>query len=217
MERFFGALSVTVLLSGLAAVAQIQPAPNPIDQAVQAGLMTPESEIASEANTILSRAELASILVKTFRLDQRQPVQQVANTWLQDVAPSYWAYQDIQIVLHNGIMQGYRTGRFYPEQRITRAEAFSIFAQAYGVFQFPKPTVDQVLSRYPDAQKIPSWARKPLATALHEGFVNTKPGDRIDPLGPMTRSDMDYALSIYIARENFAAPLSRRHKNWLGS
>jgi hypothetical protein len=114
-------------------------------------------------------------------------------------------------------MSGYRAGRFYPEQRITRAEAFSIFAQAYGVFQFSDPTVANVLSRYKDAEKIPSWARKPMATALHEGFVNTKPGDRIDPLSPMTRGDIAYALNIYLNRENFSAPLSRRHKNWLGS
>jgi S-layer homology domain len=209
MERFLGALSITLLLTGLAAATQLQMPSNSLDRAVQAGLMTPQSngtDGTSDINMVLSRAELASILVKAFHLD-RQSFQSsslqpsVAAIQLQDVPPSYWAYQDIQLVLQNGIMSGYREGRFYPDQRITRAEAFAIFAQAFGVFQFPEPTVSQVLAQYPDAVQIPRWARKPMATALREGFVNTK-NDRIDPLSPMTRGDMAYALSVYLRQQD---------------
>jgi S-layer homology domain len=214
MERFLGALSITLLLTGLAAATQLQMPSSSLDQVVQAGLMTPQSDGTSDINTVLSRAELASILVKAFHLD-RQSFQQPfhplpfqtssAAVQLQDVPSSYWAYRDIQLVLQNGIMSGYREGRFYPDQRITRAEAFAIFAQAFGVFQFPEPTVSQVLAQYPDAIQIPSWARKPMATALHEGFVNTK-NDRIDPLSPMTRGDMAYALSVYLRQQDAQSP-----------
>jgi S-layer homology domain len=201
MERFLGALSITLLLTGLAAATQLQVPSSPLDQAVQAGLMTPQSDGKSDINTMLSRAELASILVKAFHLDRQSVQHPIAAVQLQDVPASYWAYRDIQLVLRNGIMSGYREGRFYPDQRITRAEAFAIFAQAFGVFQFSEPTVSQVLAQYPDAVQIPNWARKPMATALHEGFVNTK-NDRIDPLSPMTRGDMAYALSIYLRQQD---------------
>jgi S-layer homology domain len=206
MERFLGALSITLLLTGLAAATQLQMPSSSLDQAVQVGLMTPQPDGRSNINTVLSRAELASILVKAFHLDRQSfhalPFQaSAAAVQLEDVPPSYWAYRDIQLVLQNGIMSGYREGRFYPDQRITRAEAFAIFAQAFGVFQFPEPTVSQVLAQYPDAIQIPRWARKPMATALHEGFVNTK-NDRIDPLSPMTRGDMAYALSVYLRQQD---------------
>lgn len=201
MERFFGALSLTILLTGLVAVAQVQPSPDPVNQVLDAGLMTgfPDGEFHEEE--AVSRAELAKILVKTFQLDRR-PLESMKAIQVADVPPSHWAYHDIQLVLRNGIMMGYRQGRFYPDQRVTRAEAFAIFAQAHGVFQFPEQTIDQVLAAYPDAAKIPHWARKPMATALYEGYVNLKPHNRIDPLSPMTREDMAYALNAYLSQQH---------------
>lgn len=201
MERFISALSLTLLLTGLAAVAQVQPSfRDPIDEVVQAGLMTrfPDGNFREKEG--VSRAELARVLVKTFHLDEYPPKIATAVP-LEDVPPSYWAYHDIQLVLRNGIMMGYREGRFYPDQRVTRAEAFAIFAQAHGVFQFSDQTIREVLDRYPDAAKIPDWARKSMATALFEGFVNLRNQNQIDPLSPMTREDMAYALNLYLAKQ----------------
>jgi hypothetical protein len=105
-------------------------------------------------------------------------------------------------------MTGYREGRFFPNQRVTRAEAFSILAQAYGVFQFPEDSVAELLSRYPDSDKIPAWARKSVATALYEGFVNVnQTTNQINPLEPMTRGDMAYALNKYLERQETTAPI----------
>ena len=91
---------------------------------------------------------------------------------------------------------------FFPNQRVTRAEALAIFAQAYGVFQFPDPSISEILAKYPDASEIPSWARKSIATALYEGFVNVDIAtNKINPLKPMTRGDIAYALSKYLERQ----------------
>lgn len=201
MERFISALSLTLLLTGLAAVAQVQPSfRNPIKPVVEAGLMTRFQNGDFRGEEAISRAELARILVKTFNLEHYPP-KQASMVQLEDVSPSYWAYNDIQLVLRNGIMTGYREGRFYPDQRVTRAEAFAIFAQAHGVFQFSDQAIREVLAPYPDAAKIPNWARKSMATALYEGFVNLKDQNQIDPLSPMTRKDMAYALNLYLARQ----------------
>lgn len=197
MKRFLSALSLTFMLCGASAMAQIQVISDPIDQVVDAGLMSRSASGDFRADALLSRAELASILVKTFQLDRRNP-EQTQIIQMQDVPESHWAYSDIQTVLRNGIMTGYREGRFFPEQRVSRAEAFSIFAQAYGVFQFPDQTIDEILAQYPDAAAIPTWARRSLATALYEGFVNTDASNQINPLEPMTRGDMAYGLSRYL-------------------
>jgi S-layer homology domain len=205
-ERFISALSLTLLLTSLNAVAQVQLSSDPIANVTAAGWMTPYADGNFRAEAVLSRAELASILVKAFRLGQRQPL--FADTvQLQDVPRSHWAYNDIQTVLRSGIMNGYREGQFFPEQRVTRAEAFSILAQAYGVFQFPEDTISQLLTAYPDADQIPTWARKSMATALYEGFVNLQPEKKISPLQPMTRGDLAYALGVYLRRQNTPADL----------
>jgi hypothetical protein len=209
MERFVSALSLTILLTGLAAVAQVPSSVHdPIQEVVDAGLMSLSENGEFREDETVSRAELASILVRTFRLDQRHIEHHVLLN-VKDVPPSHWAYHYIQLVLRNGIMTGYREGLFYPDQRITRAEAFAIFAQAHGVFQFPEQKIDEVLAPYPDASEIPGWARKSMATAIYEGFVNLKESNQLDPLGPMTRKDVAYALSSYRTRQHLPSSSAR--------
>jgi S-layer homology domain len=185
---------------------QVQPASpsprDPVSQVVAAGLMSNLADGQFHPELFISRAELASILVRSFGLDKRAAANQAGTVAVQDVPASYWAFKDIQTVLKTGIMKGYRNNMFFPNQKVTRAEALAIFAQAYGVFQFPDNTVEEILSQYPDAASIPAWAKKSLATALNVGFVNTDAQKNINPLQPMTRADMAYALSQYLISSN---------------
>jgi hypothetical protein len=105
-------------------------------------------------------------------------------------------------------MNSYRDGLFFPDRKITRAEAFAIFAQAYGVFQLPEETIASILRKYRDSAEIPDWAQKPMATALSEGFVNVETNKNlINPLEPMTREDMVYTLSKYLERQQRPADI----------
>ena len=171
---------------------------NAIKRVVTAKLMTNYSDGNFHPEKLMSRAELAAIMVKTFRLDKRNlPKEDVEVT---DVRSSHWAYQDIQTVLKTKIMRGYRGNLFFPNQRVTRAEGLAIFAQAYGVFQFSDATVADILSDYSDVESIPSWSKRAIATVVAEGFVNDVDG-KLLPLKPMTRGDMAYLLSQYLERQ----------------
>jgi len=208
MSRFISLLVSLVFLQSLPVQVNAQvplgatpkSSPDPVEQVVSSGLMTKFPDGDFHAEKLLSRAELAVILVKTFDLKERvaanAPVVEV-----KDVPPSHWAYQDIQTVLKTGTMRGYRGDLFYPNQKITRAEALAIFAQAYGVFQFPEQTVESILSQYADGKDVPGWAKKAMATALYEGFVNSQAEGRIHPLALMTRGDLAYTLSQYLERQ----------------
>ncbi|MBD2103666.1 S-layer homology domain-containing protein [Leptolyngbya sp. FACHB-261] len=204
MRRVFATLSLITLLQSLPAAAYAQAIPStqgptdPIEQVVAARLMTPYQDGNFHPERFISRAELASILVKTFQLDKRVAASRESLVQVPDVPTNHWAYNDIQTVLKTGIMRGYRGNLFFPNQNINRAEAFSIIAQAYGVFQFPDQTVRTILARYPDASQIPGWAQKSMATALYVGLVNTDERGNIVPANPMTRGDMAYALSQYL-------------------
>ncbi len=149
-------------------------------------------------NTV-TRAELAKILVKTFHMDALPLTKR--HLVLSDVPSTYWASREIQIVMSRGVMSGYHNnGDFYPGQQVTRAEALAIFGQAYGVQQISEKTIAMILSKYPDAGKVPTWARKAMATSLKNGFVNATPNDALRPMQLMTRGDMAYALSRYLDR-----------------
>ncbi|MEA5506142.1 S-layer homology domain-containing protein [Halotia wernerae UHCC 0503] len=207
MRRFLSTLSLVALVQYIPLSVQAQvvkPASgipsDPIQQVIAAKLMTNSPDGNFYPERILNRAELASIMVKVFRLDKRQAVSQ-ENLVIPDVPASHWAFNNIQTVLKTDIMKGYRGNLFFPNQRVTRAEGLAIFAQAYGVFQFSDDTVNETLAPHPDAASIPNWARKAIATVIAEGFINTDAQDNISPLRPMTRGDMAYVLSKYLQRQ----------------
>lgn len=198
VKKLVSVFFAIALLQGLSIVVEAQSMIDPIDRVLNAGFMSKDASGNFNAEGFVSRAELASILVKTFGLERRKTAHK-PDMELPDVPKGYWAYSAIQTALKTGTMTGYRDGMFFPNQRVTRAEALAIFAQAYGVFQFSDVSISEILADYPDAGAIPNWARKSLATALYEGFVNIEPGtNKINPLKPMTRGDIAYALSKYL-------------------
>ncbi|MCC5634554.1 S-layer homology domain-containing protein [Nostoc sp. CHAB 5844] len=207
ISRYFSTISLVVLLQSFPLTVQAQStetpsqtSSDPIQQVIATKWMTNSPDGNFYPERMLSRAELASIMVKVFRLDKRQAVSQ-ENLPIADVSASNPAFNDIQVVLKTEVMKGYRGNLFFPNQKVTRAEALAIFAQAYGVFQFDDDSVNEILSSHPDATSIPTWARKAIATVVSEGFINTDSQGNISPLQPMTRGDMAYVLSKYLQRQ----------------
>ncbi|MEA5516043.1 S-layer homology domain-containing protein [Nodularia sp. UHCC 0506] len=207
MRRLLGTFSLVLLLQTLPlgvarALESSEKLPSEaIQQVITAKLMTNAPDGNFYPERMISRAELAAILVKAFKLDQREAVKQQESIIVPDVPRSHWAFNDIQAVLKTDIMKGYRGNLFFPNQRVTRAEGLAIFAQAYGVFQFGDDTVKELLQPHPDAALIPVWARRAIATVVAEGFINTDAQNNISPLRPMTRGDMAYLLSQYLQRQ----------------
>lgn len=208
MKNLLGTLVLVTLLQNYPVFAQVQSteqAPVNNSDYIQTVLDTklmdnfPDGQFYPEK--LISRAELASILVKTFYLDKREIAKQEKAIFVPDVPNNHWAYQDIQTVLKTDIMKGYRGTMFFPNQKVTKAEGLAIFAQAYGVFQFPETTVREILTPYPDANYIPDWARKAIATIIAEDFMKTDEQGNIKPLAPMTRADIAYVLNRYLLRK----------------
>lgn len=194
MERFIGAISLTVLLVGLSAVAQVQPPPegslSKLISPTSKTLLAPDK---TPTNLPLNRADFAQLLVKTFHL---RPLSQVAQAQPQDIPKSYWADSEIKTVLGHGIMTCDRQGNFRPNQSVPRAEALVILAKVQGKKPLPESTVKTILSRYPDAIQIPTADRSAIAMSLQAGILPLNSG-KIAPHTPMTRSDMIHVLSIY--------------------
>ena len=195
MERFIGAISLTVLLMGLTAVAQVQPQPEG-SGSLSKLLISPTSKslLAPDtipANSPITRADLAQLLVKTFQI---RPLSQKVQA--KDVPESYWAHSEIQTLLSRGIMTRDRQGKFHPDQSVSRAEALTVLAKAQGEKPLPAPTVNNILSRYPDAIQIATADRSAIAASLQTGILPLESG-KIAPHTPITRSEMVHALSVY--------------------
>lgn len=209
MKKLLGTLTLITLLQTSPSFAQTESTETIlvtdskyIQMVIDAKLMNNFPDGQFYAERLINRAELASVLVKAFYLDKRLINQEQKYIFIPDVPISHPAYQDIQIVLKTDIMKGDRGNMFFPNQRVTRAEGLAIFAQAYGVFQFPDDTVNEILSSHPDAKSIPDWAKKAIATVVAEEFINMDTKGNIYPLRPMTRGDLAYVLSKYLQRKN---------------
>jgi hypothetical protein len=168
---------------------------------IEMGLMTNFPDGQFHPERVLSRAQLATILVKTFGLDQRISEQE-NNLLLSDVPNNHWAFESIQLVLKNSILHLDEQGRFLPDQPVTRAAGLAAFAQAYGILYLSDAEISRILNSYPDSDRIPDWARRAIASAIFEDLVNIdSTNNRLNPDRLMTRADMVYTLSQYLAKQ----------------
>lgn len=215
-NRVFGRLLAAVGLVAMLAVtcpafagdtpqASGADAPTAIERVVSAQWMSLYKDGKFHPERYVTRAELASVLVKAFELDKRISTNR-PDYAIPDVPSTLWAYPSIQMMLKTNTMLGYHQDeRFYPFQPVNKAEGYAIIGQAYGVFQFEPDTLQEILAPYHDANKIPAWAVKAVATTINSNFVQyqTKDGTRwLHPLEPMTRADLAYSLNQYLDLKN---------------
>ncbi|MCT7969895.1 S-layer homology domain-containing protein [Laspinema sp. D1] len=187
---------------------QTQSNQTPIERVFSMGWMShSDDEVTFDATASVTRSELAQVLGKAFKLDQRSTAENPEIS-VQDMTGDRPDYAAIQIALKTGTMTVDSQGRFFPDRPVTRAEGLAIFAQAYGVFQLSEDAVTELLNEYPDAVDIPDWAKQAMATALQEGFVNSDRNQAIRPLEPMTRADLAHALIQYLEKQQNPAFVS---------
>jgi len=204
MGQFREAIVLTLMLASVAVVGQVHPLINPVQQVVDAGLMSRSADGSFRAEETITRAELATILVRAFDVEQRRGWH-VQSSWqttaIQDVSPLHWAYLKIQSVIQTGVMTTYAGDRFMPDQTVTRAEGFAAIAQAYGGKTPTPERTNAILKAYSDSDSIPAWARPSIAVVASKGWVNVKHDFRIAPEEPLTRGDIARALSVYLNQQ----------------
>uniref|UniRef100_A0A7C3VSQ4 S-layer homology domain-containing protein n=1 Tax=Planktothricoides sp. SpSt-374 TaxID=2282167 RepID=A0A7C3VSQ4_9CYAN len=169
-----------------------------IQQVIDVGIMSNYPDGLFHPERGMVRAELAAILVKNFDLGVREGNGE--EIILRDVPRNHWAYEEIQIVVRTGIMTVDDRGRFLPDLPVTRAAGWAAFAQAYGVLPFGEGEVARLLSPYQDRGEIPGWGREAIATMVFEELINVN-GSRLYPDRPITRGEMVYTLSQYLAKQ----------------
>lgn len=130
----------------------------------------------------VTRAELAVLLVRAFELPGagREPA------FADGATMAAWARPHVAAVQAAGFMSGYEDGSFRPDRHVTRAELAVVLARALGL---PLDTTIQ-LSRFADAERIPSWARPSAVALVEAGIVRGKSGNRFAPLDNATRAEV---------------------------
>lgn len=104
-----------------------------------------------------------------------------------DVSRAHWAYKAIDMLAEKGIISGRENGKFYPDDKITRAEFVKIIAGAFEVESEKKENpFDDVNGN--------EWYFTYVVNAYHSGIVKGAEG-KFNPLSEITRQDAFVILS----------------------
>ncbi len=154
-----------------------------VDYVTGKGMMngTADNTFSPKANT--TRGMVVTVL---YRLEN-QPNTSAAS--FTDVASGAYYANAVAWANANGIVSGYGSGKFGPNDKVTREQLAAIL---YRYAQYKKYDVSGAnsLDGYTDAQSVSSYAVPALQWANAAGVVNGKSGSKLDPKGYATRAEV---------------------------
>lgn len=94
--------------------------------AVQAGIVNGREIDTFEPNALVSREEMAAILMRSYRLLHSQTASAAAPSFSDEAAIGEWALTDVKAAAALSLIQGRSEGQFEPQGLATRAEAAQV-------------------------------------------------------------------------------------------
>ena len=159
---------------------------------IENGLMVGTTSTTFAPKDTLTRAMLVTVL---YRMAGSPAVD--APSGFTDVADGQWYSDAIAWAAANGIVNGVGGNKFAPSEPVTREQLAAIF------FRYAKaeaPEAD-VLSGYPDAEAISTYARDAMAWAVSTGLVTGSreaDGTYLAPQGLAAREQAAAILMRYV-------------------
>ena len=154
-----------------------------VDYVTGKGMMngTADNTFSPKANA--TRGMVVTVL---YRLEN-QPSTSAAS--FTDVASGAYYANAVAWANANGIVSGYGSGKFGPNDKVTREQLAAIL---YRYAQYKKYDVSGAnsLDGYTDVQSVSSYAVPALQWANAAGVVTGKSGSKLDPKGNATRAEV---------------------------
>ena len=141
----------------------------------------------------LSRGMLVTIL---FRMDGENAV--AGTDAFSDVGADSWCGKAVSWAAANGIVYGYKDGRFGPNDMVTRQQMAAILWR-YAKYKGLDVTADgTVLPDFPDRGQIASWAGEAVSWAYSRGVMVGRSDGTLDPNGNATRAEAAVILYRFL-------------------
>lgn len=129
-----------------------------------------------------SRAMIVTIL---YRLeDDSAPV----SSGFTDLQPGAWYVDAVGWASANGVVSGYDSSRFGPDDAITR-EQLSAILYRYAKLKGMDLSASDTLESFTDAGSVSSYAQDAMRWAVGSGLISGKGSGILDPLGNATRAE----------------------------
>lgn len=156
------------------------------------GLMDGTGPAAFAPTTVLTRSMAAQVL---WNLADSPAVPGTAG--FTDVPSDAWYAGAVNWSASRGIVTGYSTGAFGPEDAVTREQ---LAAMLYRYAGTPEPTGS--LDGFNGKDAVSDYAADALCWAVDEGLLTGKGGGWLDPAGTATRAEMAAILMRFTESHN---------------
>jgi S-layer homology domain len=154
-----------------------------------------------DPNLPVTRGEYAKMLDRAF--PERVVTQQVLE--FKDIPATYKRREALDKSVKMGFMTGYSKTKFAPEEKIPRYQMQISLAKGLGL-KIPS-NVEKILAKYPDAGKMPKYARDKMAAAIQSGLVvKDKNANLLQPTNATTRGEAAALIYEVLVKEGKVSP-----------
>ena len=148
-----------------------------LKSAIENGLLTGSGDKINPSGN-LTRAEMAAIVNRAFGATEMASL-----AGYSDVSAQAWYYSDMAKAVQMGTFQG-ADGKLNPTGAITREEAFTVLARAFGL----EDGSNSALNAFSDSDTVSDWARGSVAALVAGGYVSGANG-KLNPKSSITRAE----------------------------
>ena len=155
-----------------------------VDYAVKNGLMAGKAEGIFDPNGITTRAEMVTIL---YRLDGNPAV--TRDVEFSDIPAGQWYSDAVSWAAANKIVDGYGSGKFGPDDTVTREQMAAILYRYAGYKGYDLTNLADITG-YNDAGSVSIWADTAMKWAVAEGIIEGTGTTSLSPSGNSTRAQV---------------------------
>lgn len=128
-----------------------------------------------------TRAEMAAMLVRLLGAREQGDLSPY-----RDLNPAAWYNRELSAAVSLGIFQGVSATQMAPMRSITRQEAFTVLARAFGLY----PQNRRAYARFRDGESIQPYARDAVSALAEVGCVNGYETGYLKPRDPISRQEV---------------------------
>ncbi len=161
----------------------------------QKGIIKGANDTEFKPNTKISRGMMVTIL---WRMVGEPKVTGGKN--FPDVKTNDYYYYAVKWASAKGIVNGYNSGKFAPNDDITR-EQLAVILQNYSKYMKRDVSKTTNLSKFKDGYKTTGYAQPAVKWAVATGVISGKDkGTRLDPQGTATRAEASAMIYNYFTK-----------------
>lgn len=139
----------------------------------------------------VTRAEFVALLIRSLGLKGQY------NAAFQDIK-NHWAGDAIRTALAHGIIGGYSSRAFGPDDPITREQMAVMLANSSQLVSLSSSVSGTNLTSFKDQGSISTWAKQQVSDVVENELMNGYPGGSFLPRGLATRAEVAAVIHRFI-------------------